>query len=151
MHKRLWELTGEAAHLNEALRGYQGGFYLLGDRYSAINLAFLLNDRAARATNRAEAIADFVRAQRIRRRVLALCAAEPARERLRPEQRYWLLATEAEAHLGLGENAAARRKYREAFAHAPAKWMKETTQEQRTKLSRLLADSPLKYVKEEGE
>lgn len=70
VHKRLWDLTKDTANLDEAVRGYERGFYLRNDYYNGINLAYLLNIRAANAANPAEAIADFVQAQRIRREVM---------------------------------------------------------------------------------
>jgi MAP3K TRAFs-binding domain len=152
VHKRLWDLTGEAAHLDEAVRGYERGFYLRNDYYNGINLAFLLNVRADNAASRAESVADFVQAERVRREVLAICECV-LKEGILPEgERYWALATMAEAYLGIGDDAGAQQKLDEAFAPASvAQWMKESTREQLDKLRRLLADSPLKYVREEGE
>ena len=97
VHKRLWKKTQDVTTLDKAVRGYERGFYLRNDYYNGINLAFLLNVRAAHATvlaqhsvapaetpaRLAEAIADFVQAQRVRREVLAICdqwlAAHPTR------------------------------------------------------------------------
>src|SRR5207253_2382944 len=50
-----------------------------------------------------------------------------------------------------GDGARAEQKLQEAFAVASAPWMKDSTQEQMGKLGQLLADSPLKYVKADGE
>ena len=47
VHKRLWELTRENHYLDEAVRGYERGFYLRNDYYNGINYAYLLNERAA--------------------------------------------------------------------------------------------------------
>jgi MAP3K TRAFs-binding domain len=152
VHKRLWDETADPAHLNEAVRGYERGFYLRNDYYNGINLAFLLNVRSANAQSRAEAVADFVQAERVRREVLSICESFLKNESLPEAERYWVLATEAEAYLGVGDEANAQRKLEEAFAPAStAQWMKESTREQMDKLRRLLTDSPLKYVKEGGE
>ena len=62
------------------------------------------------------------------------------------EIRYWVLATIAEAHIGLEEDAAGQQRLEEAFAAAPETWMKESTQEQVNKLKILLAASPLKKL-----
>ena len=43
------------AHLHEAIRAYQRGFYLRNDYYNGINFAYLLNVRAAAASHQAEA------------------------------------------------------------------------------------------------
>jgi hypothetical protein len=151
VHKRLWDETEDAAHLDEAVRGYERGFYLRNDYYNGINLAYLLNVRAANAQSRAEAVADFVQAGRVRREVLSICESALENEGLPEADKYWVLATEAEAYLGVGDEARARQKLDEASAAAStARWMKESTQEQLDKLRRLLADSPLKYVKGDG-
>ena len=151
VHKRLWDETGDRAHLEEAVRGYERGFYLRNDYYNGINLAYLLNVSAASAPSHADAIACFVRAERVRLEVLSICESVLKNETLTNDEKYWVLATEAEAYLGVGDEAAAQQKLDEAFAIASAPWMKETTQEQMEKLRGLLADSPLKYVKADGE
>ena len=51
---------------------YEKGFYLKNDHYNGINFAFLLNVRASISTVR-EAMADVVIAERVRRRVMAMC------------------------------------------------------------------------------
>ena len=159
VNKRLYDLTHEGApeeaarYLDEAVRGYERGFYLRNDYYNGINLAFILNVRAAHAASRAEAIADFVQAERVRREVGQICEDllakdEAAKEgdKLTPDSKYWLLATLAEAHLGMGDAAKADESFQKAAAVASAEWMKESTVEQMDKLRALLAESPLKYV-----
>ena len=138
------------------------GFYLRNDHYNGINLAFMLNVRAANARSRAEAIADFVQAERIRREVIDICLrwlkseSPPVNEALKKkldekymsEAKYWIMATLAGAYAGVGDEARARKWFSKAARAVPEKWMEETTQEQMNKLRALLADSPLKYVKE---
>jgi hypothetical protein len=161
VHKRLWDLTSDVQYLNEAVRGYERGFYLRNDYYNGINFAFLLNVRASAScryadaaasadeakTARAEAVSCFVHAVKIRREVLSICDMVLKTEKLPDDQKYWVLATIAEAHLGIGEEALAEQKLQEAFSIASAQWMKDSTQEQMNKLRQLLADSPLKYIK----
>jgi len=158
VHKQLWGLTSDGSHLDEAIRGAERGYYLRNDYYNGINYAFLLNVRAANTRDLAEAVTDFVQARRIRREVIAICESwlnenrpDPglaSRKKLGvgfPESRYWVMATLAEAHLGL-EDSLGEQKLEEAFAVAPAGWMKETTQKQVEKLRALLAKSPLKKL-----
>ena len=155
VHKRLWELTKESSYLDEAVRAYERGFYLRNDHYNGINYAYLLNERAAHPVGFAEAVADFVQAGRVRREVISICnqwlESNPPPVPLLPgskypEKRYWVLATLAEAQIGLEEEAMGQQRLEEAFAAAPEPWMKETTQEQVTKLTALLAASPLKKL-----
>jgi hypothetical protein len=151
VHKRLWEETKDRAYLDEAVRGYERGFYLRNDYYNGINLAFILNVRAANAESRAEAVADFVQAERVRREVIEICEEALKDAALSAENKYWVLATLAEAYLGAGDEANADKSFQEAAAAASADWMKESTTEQMNKLRALLADSPLKYVKADGD
>jgi tetratricopeptide (TPR) repeat protein len=153
VHKRLWELTQEVAQLDEAVRAYERGFYLRNDYYNGINLAFLLNVRAARSTHHTlepealgEAIADFVQAERVRHEVLTICEELLERGNLAPEARYWVMATMSEAYLGLGDEPHAEQEVERARTVASEAWMHEATREHLEKLRSLLADSPLKYV-----
>lgn len=151
VHKRFWDLTKDGRHLDEAVRAYGRGFRLRNDYYNGINFAYMLNVRAANPASRAEAIADYVQAQRIRREVLSICEGELSRGGLPDDQKYWVLAAMAEAYLGVGDEANADRSFQEAAAVASAGWMKETTTKQMNKLRALLSDSPLRHIKEDGE
>jgi hypothetical protein len=147
VHKRAWDLTSDPVNLDESVRGYERGFYLRHDYYNGINLAYLLNVRAANAANAADAIADFVQAQRIRREVIRICQQclktdDPARE-----ARYWIQATMAEAYFGIGDDDQGQRVLKDASSIAPAEWMKDSTLAQIERLKLMLADSPLKQLK----
>ncbi len=150
VHKRLWDATKAQPHLDKAIWAHEKGFYVKNDYYNGINLAFLLNVRAAlnATAEPAEAIADFVVAQRIRRRVLALCqallASTPAPQG--PDW-YWIQATMAEAYAGLGEDEKAQALLNEAKARpGVAGWMLQSTEEQLAKLKGLLAQSPMARI-----
>ena len=155
VHKRLWDLTNDPGALDEAIRGAERGYYLRNDYYNGINYAFLLNVRASISRNLAEAVADFVQARRIRREVIKICqqwltandapGSGAERSAKFQETRYWVLATLAEAYLGL-EDSLGQKKLDEAFAAAPQDWMKKSTQDQINKLQPLLASSPLKKL-----
>src|SRR5215510_7323503 len=153
VHKRLWEETeGKEEgkkYLDEAIRGYERGFHLRNDYYNGINLAFLLNVRAAHATSRAEAIADFVQAQRIRQEVISICTALLQTGSLPAADRYWVTASLAEAYIGSGDETQGQQVLDEIYATVPQGWMKDSTEEQIQKLRPLLADSPLKHIKTE--
>jgi len=154
VHKRWWDLTKESSHLDQAIRGYERGFYLRNDYYNGINFAFLLNVRAAHSSNLADAVADYVQAQRVRQEVISICeqwlkenTREDGKERSAKfkENRYWVLATIAEAHVGL-EDGKGEQAVTEAFAAATADWMRETTEKQVKTLKELLGNSPLKQL-----
>ncbi|HEX4707680.1 MAG TPA: TRAFs-binding domain-containing protein [Candidatus Udaeobacter sp.] len=136
VHKRMWDSTHESSYLDQAIRGYERGFYLRNDYYNGINYAYLLNERAAHAADLAEAVADFVQARRVRQEVISICNQwltsnmrnEPLPSGSKfPENRYWVLATLAEAYIGLEEEALGQQRLEEVFAGAPEECMEETT------------------------
>jgi tetratricopeptide (TPR) repeat protein len=145
VHKRLWDISKATSDLDEAIRSYERGFYLRNDYYNGINLAYLLNVRAGILQSLAEAITDFIQAERVRREVIMICEkAHPAT----PEETYWVRATSAEAYFGIGDNAQGERLLKEARDVAPAAWMKASTNEQIQRLQALRANSPLQYITE---
>jgi hypothetical protein len=157
VHKRLWLAKHELQDLDEAVRAHERGFYLRNDYYNGINLAFLLNVRAAEAADPADAIADFVLARRVRREVLSICdqwlaanatpsdgASAEAVAQFQ-ETRYWVLATRGEALFGL-ESPDAAQHLEAAYAVAPRPWMVKTTRDQIQELAGLLAASPLRRI-----
>ncbi|HWO01229.1 MAG TPA: TRAFs-binding domain-containing protein [Blastocatellia bacterium] len=150
VHKHLWELTRDVANLSEAVRALGRGFYLRNDFYNGINLAYLLNVRAAVGTDPAEAIADFVLAQRIRREVIGICEQWRQTKSLSSDKEYWVVATMAEAYFGIGDAAEGQRILEEASAMEVADWMKESTREQIAKLRQMLSDSPLKHISKDA-
>jgi MAP3K TRAFs-binding domain len=150
VHKRLWGITEAAAHLDRAIWAHEKGFNIRNDYYNGINFAFLLNVRASlnMATEPAEAIADFVLAQRTRRRVLTVCQSllEGKPMPIGAAQ-YWIKATMAEAYTGLGDDARAQELLENAEAVAGVEaWMKRSTEEQLARLKKLVAQSPLSRI-----
>jgi hypothetical protein len=81
-------------------------FNLKNDFYNGINFAFLLNVRASISEKR-EAIADIVTAERIRKRVIDICNGilngTESSFIEDEEQKFWLQATLVEAYLGTGQ------------------------------------------------
>jgi hypothetical protein len=185
VHKRLWNKAKDEIALDKAIRSYERGFHLRNDYYNGINFAFLLNIRADHgvelaktsgdssvvASHLAAAIADFVQAQRVRKEVLSICeewlksnpapsedsTAEAKIQYLK--SKFWVIASQAEAHLGLGKTPEGENTYEQAYtfayeqayAFALEPWMIDSTKEQRAKLEALLTNSPLKYIKEDTE
>lgn len=150
VHKRLWDLTKDVAYLDEAVLSYGRGFYLRNDYYNGINLAYLLNVRCANSAVPAEAIADYVQAQRVRREVIRICQELLKSEIPSLDTKYWTKATLAEAYLGTEDEAQGQQTLDEALAMPVAQWMKESTLEQLDKLKPMLANSPLKYITADG-
>jgi hypothetical protein len=172
VHEKLWNETRDKAYLDEALRAYKRGFNLRRDYYNGIHEAFIRNVRAANSTNPAEAIADFILAQRIRREVIPICeewlaSAKPpggkgqqAKRALNEylKEKSYVLAKLAEAYLGTGDEVKAQQLFDDSEAviqqliknQYPAfkiKKIREGVKRKRAELQALLADSPLKYIK----
>ena len=154
MHKRLWNLTRDRSHLEKAIWSSEKGFYLKNDYYNGINLAYLYNVRASISDGR-EAVADFVLAQRVRRRVVDICQALLGETKAKPgasvskrDATYRILATLAEAWTGLEDDAKSREYQNQALAldPLPPQWMIDSTQEQLKKLQELIANSRSKYI-----
>jgi hypothetical protein len=163
VHKRLWEETKEPFHMDKAIWALEKGFYVKNDYYNGINLAYMLNVRAAMNadTAPAEAITDFTLAQRTRRKVLTLCEkllnSDPAPA---GESLFWIKATMSQAYAGIGDNAKADELLEDAKKiqvdgpgtppqpiPAPA-WMIDGSVEQLQKLRALLTKSPLDLIKQ---
>ncbi len=149
IHKRMFALSKDRKALDAAVFAYEKGYRLLADYYNGINWAFLLNMRA-HVSEPADAIADFVLARRTREDVLKICTekfdALKDSEETR-EERYWLLATMAEAALGVGDEALSAQYLDQAAKLAAGTWMADSTNEQLPALRAYLADSPLKLIK----
>ncbi len=145
VHKRLCELKQDESLMDEAIRAHEKGFYLKNDYYNGINLAFLLNTRAAVVKSPREAVADFVTAERVRRRVIEICEAALAKGitddegQTDPHERFWVQATLVEAYLGTGEKAKAEALKEKTVEEAPEPWMAGTLNEQLEKLDKLLS------------
>ena len=145
VHKRLYELTADTATLDESIWAYEKGFYVKDDTYNGINLAFVLNVRAANATDPQEATADVVQARRIRRRVaeiarkLLAAGIKDDEGKVDAEETFWVQATLAEALDGSGQKEEAAKLREGLVKTAPASWMVDSMNEQLAKLEALLA------------
>ncbi len=147
IHKRLWEVKAERKYLDEAVRAYERGFYVRNDSYTGINYAFLLNVRASvvAPTNRAEAIADYVMAARVRQRVVERCEAALKqgikRDDGKPDlvETFWAYATLIEGYVGMGDEAKSAASLEATKQLQPEGWMVQTMQDQLARLRTLLA------------
>jgi hypothetical protein len=174
VRKRLWEETKQTSHLDKAIWALAKGFYVRNDYYNGINLAYMLNTRAsllpddAPVATVAEAVADFVLAQRTRRRVIELCE-DLLQSKNAPagESVFWIKATMSQAYAGIGDDAKANELLEEAkkldlAVPVPTpegqptppppvpmpvpQWMIDSTVEQLDKLRELLKKSPLNRI-----
>jgi hypothetical protein len=146
IEKRLYRNGRGAEHLERALSYYWRGYLLRNDWYNGINVANLLEQRAADGISATadERLADTVWAKRICREVIALCDRDIEQMREREaraaarsdtlkhkqedehfDQRFWCLATRAEAYRGIGDNDHYEETRQELEAVPHAQWMME--------------------------
>jgi hypothetical protein len=138
VHKRLYELEGNAKSLDEAIFALERGFFVKQDYYTGINLAFMLDTKAATSLDELKHELRAV-ARYIRRKVIEICHRARQAEALSGDEEYWILATLFEASVGLGDTAEADRWQAESEKAASADWMNETTQKQVMNLRALLS------------
>jgi hypothetical protein len=133
VHKRLWSLEQRPEDLSESIHAYWRGFYVKQDSYNGVNLARLLEVRAlqsARAGARDEAIADRVLARRVREDVLRYIGPLlEDLEELRPDKRYWVLASLWAVNAGLGRGGDAARWEQQARALTSSSDMVQKTEQ----------------------
>jgi hypothetical protein len=142
IHKRIWDLTSERASLETAIFADEKGFYVKNDYYNGINAAYLYNLRAS-ISSVEDATADSVLAGRIRRRVLTSCSILLTKDStICLDERYWILATMAEAWTGLGDERKAQELLGQAEALNQPSWMLESTNGQLAALKKLLNVRP---------
>jgi hypothetical protein len=149
-HKRLAELPERAeaertSDVDRAIESLDRGFKLKRDHYNGINLAYMLDFRAARSAGD-EATADHVDARRVRHRVADICRAQLAAgvvadtPKKAEEERFWVRASLAQAEFGLSDKDALRHLEEAPEARAAKGWMLSTTKDQLNKLAKLLPD-----------
>jgi len=151
VHKRLWSQTKDTRHLEISINALERGFKLQNDYYNGINLAFMLNVRAALSdTAAAEAIADYVQAQRTRLNVIEICNKSRDAGIEDSDEKYWVLATLWVASVGIDDKAGTEKWEAEAKEHVESHklpgWMVETTKDQIVRLKELLVPSPLRHI-----
>ena len=111
----------------------------------------MLNERAALAgIAPAEAIADYVQAQRIRLKVIDICKNALSAGIEDDEEKYWVFATLWEATVGIHDKEGTPQWEREAKQLVESNklqgWMVDTTENQIAKLKELLKPSPLDRI-----
>lgn len=145
-YKRLWVQEQRAEDGERAEELYRTAYERTRESnpaqayYHAINLAFLALARGSQDDPER-----VQRAQALARQALEHCAqaqqqwagSEPA------SQRWWRIATEAEAHLYLGDRAQALAGYRKALTGAPDPWQRGSTFAQAFLVSGVLEDEAL--------
>ena len=140
-------LSGQKLHLQSFLdQGKQAFDNGHGTAIASLLIGHGVAGRAEAADVLADAIACFVDARKVRAEVLKICKAVLETEKLPNDEKYWVLASAAEAYLGIGDEQKAAETVAQASEVAPKQWMRDSTREQMDRLRALLADSPLRHI-----
>lgn len=145
IHKRLWDLKRNRGDLNEAVEAYRAAFEVGNDVHAGINLAFMLTVRAVEGSDNWRS--DVGEAQEVRHRVVEICQRQlSTQEGAAPAERFWTMATLAEAWIGLGNIEPADEVLRRLRAEGAERWMVESVDTQIEKLRALLTRIPGDYA-----
>ncbi len=135
INKRLFELSGDLAYLERAIRFYERGFYVKQDYYNGINVAYMYTQRANLLPDRFDAIVSYGHANMIRQNVAEIC-----QELIEDEESFasrgdkqWVYMTLAEAYQGLGRTSDEERLGRKIESEA-TEFGKGSYMEQKAKL-----------------
>lgn len=159
IEKHLYELGDGIDHLENAVLSFQRSYYLLHNRYHAINLAYLFHLRSSTDLDNTEEekIADRVWANRMRHDVLNLCSIDEARlaemekqltsstgiasddqHTMIAEQRFWINVNRAEACFGLGDTPGFQAAIANAILIPHEDWMMKSFTDQLEQLKKLM-------------
>jgi predicted acylesterase/phospholipase RssA len=139
--KNRWAISGQKEHLERSLAFYLRGYELgVGDGYTGINAAFVLDQLAAIEQAAAREIGGVTnlpaarreQARAIRGRIVEVLQAWP-----NPPQEWWFQATLAEALFGLGRYEEAAEVLRAARRTGQSSWEHQSSVRQLAALARL--------------
>ena len=137
VHKGLYESSKNTGDLDDAIFALERGFFIKGDYYNGINLAFMFDAKAADSEAGAKEELRAI-ARHVRRRVKAICDQALVKQDLSESEKFWVLATLYEACVGLGQEDEAQDSKNDGDKISTAQWMIDTRDHQVAKLRKLL-------------
>ena len=137
VHKGLYESSKNTGDLDAAIFALERGFFIKGDYYNGINLAFMFDAKAAESELGAKEELRAM-ARHVRRRVKDICDQALVREDLKQDEKFWILATLYEACIGLGQEDEAQDSKEKGDGISTAQWMLDSRDDQVAKLRTLL-------------
>lgn len=127
IHKNLFMVTKEVAHLDVAIELYGRGYVIRRDYYNGENLALCHDYRAGIVADEKDRVYHRVAARLARLSIVKSLEAEvnsPAFEER--GDRKWVFATLANCHFALGKPDDGKKYENRFFAENPADWEKDT-------------------------
>jgi len=110
IEKRLFEETGRLSHLAASLAFYERGYYVKQDYYNGINVAFVCDLLAEKASSKQEAIFYLIRARKIREDVVKKCDVLLSTKNLASRSdAVWIAQTAYQCYFGNGAFSKARK------------------------------------------
>jgi hypothetical protein len=132
-------------YLDTSIQAFERGFALRNDHYNGINLAYMLHIRSA-CSPPAEAIADFVRSQRVRKEVISLCESLLSESDRSPDDLAWTHASLAESLLALGEDERSSEEVQRAKDLLSNETDRKNLSQKLDHVKTLLYMSPLRFI-----
>lgn len=139
IRKRLWQAGESRAHLDLATRYYGRGFAVRRDYYTGENYALCCDERAVLQTDPDEALFDRMTARKTREQIVRLLTAiEESDQFAQRSDRNWILATLANSHFALGNDAAGEEYETRFRAGTDAQWQIETYEDGKRRMLGLI-------------
>lgn len=122
IHKRLWQITGDAVQLERAMRFYRRGFEIRRDYYNGENVAWCY-DTLGEAAHGDEIIFYKIAARKVREEIASIIEGMMRSSSFEDRgDRRWVFATLANTRYALGHLEAAEEAERMFHEESPAAW-----------------------------
>ena len=141
IYKRLFEESKNKnkEYLEKAIWFYERGFFIKQDYYNGINAAFLYTKKSLLQKNKYQAIVDYIYANRIRQKVIAICSQLIMTKDFNQRgDKNWIYFTLAEAYLGLGKLKKMESSIKTAKKYSKGSFDVESFNQQKVRLEKLI-------------
>ena len=130
IRKRLWQATGDVAHLDAAINFYGRGFDVRQDYYTGENLALCLDFRSGLMESADDAMYDRMRARKTREEIIELLRSDLLSPSFQERSdKKWVFATLAACSYALGRIDDAEYYENQFRSERPAGWEIQTFEE----------------------
>ncbi len=146
IYKRLYSLTQDTIHFEQALWNYGRGFYIKQDYYNGINLAFLFMMKASQTDDQFAAFASYGQAQEVYKKVGQWCHEIIASENFENRtDKVWIYQTLSEVAFANGNLTDESNYLDMAKETSNGSFALSSYQEQRMKLEKAIKTFTTKF------
>jgi MAP3K TRAFs-binding domain len=145
IHKRLWQLNDDFAHLEKSIEYYKRGFEVRKDYYNGENLAFNYDFMASKYAKARDSKAYYFEesARQVRIAILDRLNKEvEEKDFSERSDRHWVFATLANCYFGIDDETNAHRAEASFRKLNPAEWQVSTYEKQKAMMLDLKAKKP---------